>query len=149
MKIGVVIDLNEWFKWDIQPLRIVQHRMVIVGNTPWPRIDVKATVELAPLRGAAEFGVFVSAANGPGTPTCAVVVFQNLDRVARVSQFVRGYKAGHPGAENQYFCALGRTIQFDPAAIRRRRRKPQRVHRLVHGGSTSSSAYQRQQLAAA
>jgi len=67
--------------------------MVIVGNTPWPRIDVKATVELAPLRRAAEFGVFVSAANSPGTPTCAVVVFQNLDGVAA---FLNSYAATRP-----------------------------------------------------
>src|SRR3954467_6935622 len=61
----VVIELNERLQRHIQPLAVIQRGMVVIGNPPWPRIYVESLIEFAGLRGAAELGEFIAAAQGP------------------------------------------------------------------------------------
>ncbi len=63
MKKRIVVELYERLERHAESATIVKDRMVVVGNSPGPRIEIKALIERAVLGSAAKFDVSVAAAN--------------------------------------------------------------------------------------
>src|SRR5579863_2222290 len=51
----VVVKLDERLKRRAETLAVIEKRAVVIGNPPWPGIDVESRFELARLPDAAEF----------------------------------------------------------------------------------------------
>src|SRR4029077_15667976 len=51
----IVIELDERLERDTEALAVIEHRAMVIGNSPWARIDIEALLELAGLLEAAEF----------------------------------------------------------------------------------------------
>jgi hypothetical protein len=132
VEIGVVVDLDERLHGDAEPLAIVQDGMVVIGNPPWPGIDVETRIELAFLTGTAELRIGVAAAQRPIPPADAAVIFEQLHLVAGLVQFIGRDKAGEPCSQDQDRSPLRIAVELDRAVIRRFRRMTEAGHRLVH-----------------
>src|SRR5581483_9573911 len=53
VEIGVVIELDEGFQRDVEPLAVIQQRAVVIWNSPRAGIDVEYVLEFAFLGEAA------------------------------------------------------------------------------------------------
>jgi hypothetical protein len=95
-----VIELDERLQRHAEPAAIVQDGVVVVGNSPRPRIEVEAFVEGAVLRGAAEFRIDVAAPDRPVPAARSRVVFEHLDLVSRAAEFIRRRHSGETRSEN-------------------------------------------------
>jgi hypothetical protein len=60
MQQGVVIELDERLERNAEALAVIEQRAMVIGNPPWPGIDIEALLELAGLLEAAEFGERIS-----------------------------------------------------------------------------------------
>src|ERR1035441_3343422 len=78
VNVGVVVNLDERFERQPEQLAIIQHAAVVIRNSPRARVDVKTRVELAFLRGSAQFDITVAAAQSPVAAAGAVVVPEHL-----------------------------------------------------------------------
>ena len=78
----VMIELDERLKRDTQALAVIENRAMVIGNSPWTRIDIEALLEFAGLLEPAEFDERISAPQGPIASPCPAVEFQQLDLVA-------------------------------------------------------------------
>ena len=76
---GVVIELDERLERHPEPAAIVEDGVVMVGDSPRPRIEVEAGIEGAKLGRAAELGIDVAAADRPVPAARTIVVFEDLD----------------------------------------------------------------------
>src|SRR5260370_37527275 len=103
----VVIELDERFERDAQPLAIIEYGAVMIGNPPRPRLEIEAVLEAAGLRLGAELRKSVAAAQRPVASSGTAVELQDLDLVAGRAQFERRRHAGETRAKNQYRCPLG------------------------------------------
>ena len=74
MKIGIVIELNERLERNAKPAAVIEDGMVVVRDPPRPRIEIEAVVEPAALRGAAELGIRIAAADRPVSTSGATPV---------------------------------------------------------------------------
>ena len=148
MKVGVVIELNERLDRNAEPAAVIENGVVVVRDPPWPRIEIEAVVEQAPLRGAAELGVRIAAPDRPVSTAGATVVFQDVDLVAGLAEFERSRHSGKPGAQDDDRRARRIALELDRAPIGRLRSDPQARHRLIHRGTASGCPDQRQEIAA-
>src|SRR5580704_11246802 len=98
MQIGVMVELDEGLKRHPETAAIVQDRVMVIRNAPWPGIEIEAGVELAPLRRAAELRVDVAAPEAPVPPARARVVFEHTHFVAGALELDRRSHSGEPGA---------------------------------------------------
>src|SRR5208283_4362045 len=74
VKIGIVIELNERLESNAKPATVIENCMMVVRDPPRPRIEIKAVVEHAVLRGAAEFSVGIATPNRPVSPSGTGIV---------------------------------------------------------------------------
>ncbi len=102
MHVRVVVESVERFQRHLEALGVIEHAEVVIRQSPRARIDVQARIEFAFLFESAEFGVFVAAAQRPRTSARALVVFENLDVVAGLAQFVGGDETGETCAQNDH-----------------------------------------------
>src|SRR5215467_93242 len=101
MQVGVVIELDERLKRDVEAFAIIEQRAVMIGNAPWPRIDVKAIFELANLGEPSKLGKAVAAAQRPVATAGTRVELEQLNLVAGLAQLQRRGQAGQSGTEDQ------------------------------------------------
>lgn len=146
MQQRVVIDLIEGFQRHAELLAVTQHRLVVVRNAPRPWVEIQALVEPAMLRGTAQLGIAVAAAQRPVPSVGAVVVFKQLHAVAGLAQLEGGAHAGQPGTENQDRRPLGVAIQLQRAFEIGFGRHAQAAHRLIHHRAAGGHTDARQQL---
>ena len=102
MQIRVVVDLDERFQRNAEPLAVIEHAAMVVRDPPRAGIDIKVFIELAMLGRPAELGVSVTAAQAPVAATGAAVELQHLHLVAGVTQLVGGGHARHAGTQHQH-----------------------------------------------
>src|SRR5208337_4830406 len=100
VKIGIVIELNERLESNAKPATVIENCMMVVRDPPRPRIEIKAVVEHAVLRGAAEFSVGIATPNRPVSPSGTGIVFQELDLVSDPAEFEGGRHPSESGAQN-------------------------------------------------
>uniref|UniRef100_A0A1I8AEY3 Secreted protein n=1 Tax=Steinernema glaseri TaxID=37863 RepID=A0A1I8AEY3_9BILA len=137
MQVRVVVVLNKGFQLDLEPLAIVQQGPVMKGNTPRPRIDVLILVELHILLGPAQFGVAVTAVQGPVPPSHFFAIFQDFDFVACIAQLQSGHHASQPRSQDHHRGPwLGLALQANRAIVAALRRMAQAHHGLIHGRAT-------------
>lgn len=98
------------------------------------------------LRGTAQLGIAVAAAQRPVPSVGAVVVFKQLHAVAGLAQLEGGAHAGQPGTENQDRRPLGVAIQLQRAFEIGFGRHAQAAHRLIHHRAAGGHTDARQQL---
>src|SRR5882757_7444198 len=146
MEPGVVIHLNERLERDIELPAIVEHAVVMVGNAPGTRVEIKSRVELTALRRAAEFSVRVAAAQRPATAAGAVVVFEHLDAVARLAQFVRRHHSGEAGPQDENRSSLRIAVEPDRPCIGRLRSQAEARHGTVHRRPAGRRSDERQEI---
>jgi hypothetical protein len=149
MQLGVVVDLHESLELDAEPLAVSEHRMVVVWDAPRAGIEIKALVEFALLFEAAEFGVFVAAAQRPAAAAGFLAVLQDLNLVARLAEFVGGDHAGKPGAKDKHGSTFRVAVELDRPLVGRLLRKTEGCHGLVHGCTSSKRADHGKEIAAA
>src|SRR5450432_1758413 len=149
MQKRVVIQLNEGLERYAEPAAIVEQRVVVIGNSPRPRIEIEAGVEFASLSGAAEFGVNVAAPDRPIAAAGAEVVFEDLNLVAGAQEFERRRHSRQTRAQNNDRGALRISFQLDRTSIGRLDGKSQTRHGLVEGPPASGRADQCEQTASA
>src|ERR1700722_18634424 len=99
--------------------------MVMVGDSPGPGIEIEAFVERASLRGAAEFGIDVAAADRPVPAARSRVVFEQLDLVSHTAEFVGRRHSRQTRAENDDRGALRVAFKPDRPPPRRLRGEPE------------------------
>jgi hypothetical protein len=143
-----VVDLREGLERHAQPVRVIEHAVVVVRDAPRAGVEVQAGVELAVLHGAAELGVGVAAAQRPRAAAGARVVLEHLHAVAGLAQLEGRDEARHARAEHQHRGALRRALQVDRARVRRFGGEAQRGHRLVHRGAAGGLADPAEEVAA-
>src|ERR1700754_44422 len=149
MQKRVMIELDEGLQRHIQPLAVIQHGVVVIGNPPWPRIDVESLLEFAGLRGAAEFGEFIAAAQGPVAAARPAVEFQDLDFVAGLAQLQSRGHPGKSGAENENGRALRIALELYRPLVSGLGGEAERGHRMDHRSTFGYRADPRKQIAAA
>ena len=66
--------LNERLERNAKPAAVIEDGMVVVRDPPRPRIEIEAVVEPAALRGAAELGIRIAAADRPVSTSGATPV---------------------------------------------------------------------------
>ena len=140
MQIGVVVELDEGLERDPEAAAIVQDRVMVIGNAPWPRIEIKAGVELALLRCAAELGVDVAAPERPVPSARTRVIFKHAHFVAGALKLDRRGHSGEAGPQNDDRRALGVAIEFDRTPVRRFLGVSEASHRLIGGRSADARA---------
>ena len=104
----------------------------MIGNPPWPGIDVEAFFEFADLSKAAEFREGIPASKCPVAAACPAVEFQNADVVSRLAQLDRCRHACESRAEDKHGGALRVAVKFDRTLVGGVGGKPQAGHRMVH-----------------
>ena len=82
VQIGVVVLLDEGFQLNAQALAVVDHAMMVVGNTPGAGIDVVVAIKGHMLGRAAHLGVGVAASQRPAAAASFLAVLQHLDLIA-------------------------------------------------------------------
>ena len=97
MQIGVVIELDEGLERDPEAAAIVQNRVMMIGNAPWPRIEIEAGVELAFLRRAAQLRVDVAAPHRPVPSARTRVELEHAHVVAGALKLDRRGHSGEAG----------------------------------------------------
>ena len=147
VQVGVVVDLDEGLERDAEALAVIEQRPMVIGDAPGTGIEVEALVEVTILSGAAEFSVAVTAANGPGAATDAVIILQHLNMISRPAQLIGRDEAGYSGAEDEHGGLLGPARKLDRSGIVRRPGMAQGRHRQIKRRSAADSAYQRQKVA--
>jgi len=144
----VVVELNERFEFDAELLAIVQQGAVMVRDPPWTRIEIISRREAAILRRPVDFDDLVATANRIVPSAGAVLIFEDLDLVSCLGQFIGRDHPGKACAEHQYRRALTSTSErrwsseAGIGGVRERR------HRLVHRSGAADFANHRQQRAA-
>src|SRR5580700_8812615 len=108
-----MIELDERLERDTQAFAVIEHRAMVIGNSPWAGIDIEALLEFAGLLEPAEFDERISSPQGPVASARAAVEFQDPDLVASLAQLQSRRHAGQPRAEDQDGCALGIAIEPD------------------------------------
>src|SRR5271155_852770 len=98
MQVGVMVELDEGLKRHPETAAIVQDRVMVVRNAPRSGIEIKAGVELAPLRRATELRVDVAASERPVSSARPEVVFEYANLVAGALELDRRSHSGEPGA---------------------------------------------------
>ena len=121
--------------------------MVMVGNSPRPRIEIKPLIKLAGLNGATQLGEAITPTQGPTATAGLGVVFQHFDLVTRLAQFVSRRHACQARSQDQYRRAFWRLAQLEIAGISRLTGKTQGAHGLVHRGRAGGVADPAQQRA--
>src|ERR1700722_9491549 len=145
MQIGVIVELDERLKRHPETAAIVQDRVMVIGNAPWPGIEIEAGVELAPLRRAAELRIDVAASERPVSSARPEVVLEYANLVAGALELDRRSHSGKPGAKNDDRGAFGIAVELDRTAVWRFLRMPKASHRLVGGRSANARANDLQQ----
>ena len=95
-----VVQLDEGFQRNTERLAIMQKGAVVIGNAPRPGVEIIALGKADLLRRATELGIGVTAVKRPVPATGAIVVFDDLDLVAGLAQFMGGEHSGQPGAKH-------------------------------------------------
>src|SRR6202020_2069985 len=140
MQIGVMVELDEGLERHPETAAIVQERVMVIGDAPWPGIEIEAGVELAPLRRAAELRVDVAASERPVSSARPEVVLEYANLVAGALELDRRRHSGEPGAEDDDRGAFGIAVELDRTAVWRFLRMPKASHRLVGGRSANTRA---------
>src|ERR1035441_1096567 len=95
VEVGVVVDLDEGLQRDAEPLAVAQHSPVMIGQAPGARIDIQVLIEPALLSLTSQFRITIAPAQSPVAAAGAGVVFEYLDPVAGIAQFVGGHESSH------------------------------------------------------
>src|ERR1700722_4851808 len=140
MQIGVMVELDEGLKRHPETAAIVQDRVMVIRNAPWPGIEIEAGVELAPLRRAAELRIDVAASERPVSSARPEVVLEYANLVAGALELDRRSHSGEPGAKNDDRGAFGIAVELDRTAVWRFLCMPKASHRLVGGRSANARA---------
>src|SRR5436190_20361352 len=56
----IVIELNERLDRDIEALAVIEHRTMMIGNSPGPGVEIKPLLELTGLGGSSGLGKAVA-----------------------------------------------------------------------------------------
>ena len=146
MKKRIVIELDEGLERHAEPAAVIQDGMVMVGDSPGPGIEIEAFVERASLRGAAEFGEGIPAAQGPVAAACPAVELENPHLVSGLAQLQCRRHAGKAGAEDENGSAPGIAVELDRTLVSGIGREPQAGHRVIHRGAAGNRSDQGQQI---
>ena len=99
----------------------------MVWDAPRAGVEIQSVIERAVLHRAAQLGVAVAAAQGPGASAGPRVVFQQLDLVAGAAQFHGGHHARHARAQDQHAGATRVAVQLEGAGVAAFRGMPSAV----------------------
>ena len=145
---GIVVELDKGLQRHAEALAVMQQRAVMVRNAPGAGVQVMAIGELHILGGAAEFRVLVAAIERPVPAAGAVLVFQDLDLVARLLQLIRCKHAAKTGAKHQHGGARARAAQVGRTGELGFSSVTHGGHGLVQGRGAAHHADGRQKLTA-
>src|SRR5262249_24056506 len=146
MQIGIMVELDEGLQRDVEPPAVVEQRAMVIGNSPWTRIDIEPLLEFAFLLESAELDKTVAAADRPVAAAGAVVEFEDLNLVAGLAQFQRRHHAGEPGTQDQDRRPLRITRELDRALVGGFGREAETRHRVIHRRTAGDGADQREQV---
>jgi hypothetical protein len=130
-----VVELNERLEHDTEAFAIIEEPAMMVGNSPWPGIEIKALLELAGLPVATEFGIRVAAPERPVATSSPVIELQNPDLVSRLVQLQRGRHASKPGAQDKDRSTFRITVEPDRPLVPGIGREAEAGHCLIHRGA--------------
>src|SRR6516165_9213407 len=116
---------------------------MMVGNSPRPRIEIKALFEFTRLRERAELGEPVATPQRPVATSRTTIKFQHLDLVARFSQLQRRRHAGQTGAKDQNGGVFHVAAKLNRAGVTGISCEPEARHSMIHRRATGYRTNQR------
>ena len=98
--VGSFVEVGEQLDAKTELLAVVQRGVVVLRDACRSRVEVRAVVELGPLRNSAELLVFRAVSDRPATTTGTVPSFEKPTVKTDFSQFIGRAHAGQPRAKD-------------------------------------------------
>ena len=146
-----MIELDEGFEGDAEALAIIEQGAVMIRNSPRPRIEIKAFLEAAGLRRAAEFCKSVATAGCVQfRPLRAAVGLQRLNLLAsRAATSSAAVMPARPAPSTSTDAPLGSPLKLNRGACIELDAKPGWSMAALHRSAAGDRTHKRQKIAAA
>src|SRR5690349_24969619 len=120
--------------------------MMVIGNSPWARIEIEATFEFDFLSKSAKFCVSIAPPKRPVSPAGTISELKNLNLVPNFAKFERRHEPSQPSTQNEHRCSLWVAFQLDRTFVMRLLSEAETDHCLVHYSASRRRPNQRQKV---